>query len=139
MSKATSYIRWFEKIGIGDVSLVGGKNASLGELYRELAPQGVNVPNGFAITAEAYWQLLGRGRLDGRIKEILAGLDTRDAANLQQRGSAIRRELMCAALADDLQEEILVAYHELCEDAAETLPRRLTDASSTQQVANSAT
>ena len=53
-----SYIRWFEEIGIGDVSLVGGKNASLGELYRELASKGIKVPNGFAITAQAYWDLL---------------------------------------------------------------------------------
>jgi pyruvate,water dikinase len=119
MSNAKSYIRWFEEIGIGDVSLVGGKNASLGELYRELAPQGVSVPDGFAITAEAYWELLRRGQLDRRIKEILAGLDTRDTANLQQRGSAIRRDLVSAALPGDLQKEIVAAYHELCEDTAE--------------------
>ena len=52
------YIRWFEQIGIEDVPLVGGKNASLGEMIRELAPQGIKVPNGFAITAEAYWYFL---------------------------------------------------------------------------------
>ena len=52
------YIRWFEQIGIDDVPLVGGKNASLGEMIRELAPQGIKVPNGFATTAEAYWYVL---------------------------------------------------------------------------------
>jgi pyruvate,water dikinase len=119
MSSPKRFIRWFEEIGIGDVSLVGGKNASLGELYRELAPRGINIPNGFAITAEAYWELLRRDKLDRRIKEILTGLDTRDPANLQQRGSAIRRELVSAALPGDLKDEIIAAYHELREGAAE--------------------
>ena len=114
-----SYIRWFQEIGIEDVPLVGGKNASLGELYQELVPKGIHVPNGFAITADAYWDLLGRTRLDQRIKEILSGLDTQDAANLQQRGNAVRRQLVGAALPDDLQAEIIAAYHQLCEGAAE--------------------
>jgi pyruvate,water dikinase len=113
------YIRWFETIGIDDVPLVGGKNASLGELYRELAPRGIKVPNGFAITADAYWDLLRRTGLDQRIKEILYGLDTRDVENFQQRGSAIRRELVGATLPDDLRAEILTAYHDLCQGVAE--------------------
>jgi pyruvate,water dikinase len=114
-----SYIRWFQEIGIGDVSLVGGKNASLGELYRELAPKGIKVPNGFAITAEAYWDLLRRTGVGQRIKEILSGLDTQDAANLQQKGSAIRRELTAAALPNYLAAEIVAAYHELCAGTGE--------------------
>ena len=116
-----SYIRWFAEIGIGDVSLVGGKNASLGELYRELASKGIKVPNGFAITAQAYWDLLHRTGLAQQIKEILSGLDTQDAANLQQRGRAIRRELAGAALPDDLATEIVGAYHELCAGAGEPI------------------
>jgi pyruvate,water dikinase len=118
-SGAKSYIRWFEEIGIDDVALVGGKNASLGELYRELAPKGINVPNGFAISADAYWGLLRRNELDQRIKEILAGLDTQNSDNLRQRGNAIRRELTSAALPDDLQREILAAYRELGAGASE--------------------
>jgi pyruvate,water dikinase len=116
-----SYIRWFAEIGIGDVSLVGGKNASLGELYRELASKGIKVPNGFAITVQAYWDLLHRIGLAQRIKEILSGLDTQDAATLQQRGRAIRRELAGAALPDDLAAEIVGAYHELCAGAGEPI------------------
>ncbi|HDH16152.1 MAG TPA: hypothetical protein ENG90_06705, partial [Gammaproteobacteria bacterium] len=54
MAEIENYIRWFEKLGIEDIPLVGGKNASLGEMYRELTPQGVKIPNGFAITADAY-------------------------------------------------------------------------------------
>ncbi|MBI4525423.1 MAG: phosphoenolpyruvate synthase [Deltaproteobacteria bacterium] len=113
------YIRWFHEIGIADVPVVGGKNASLGELYRELAPKGIKVPNGFAITVGAYWDLLRGAKLDHRLKQILSGLDTRDAANLRQTGNAIRREVTGAALPADLQREIVAAYHELCEGATE--------------------
>ena len=121
MSSAKHYIRWFEEIGIGDVALVGGKNASLGELYRELAPRGIKVPNGFAVTAEAYWDLLRRDNLGQRIKQILDGLETQDSANLRQRGSAIRREITSASLPDNIQSEILAAYHELCEGSSERM------------------
>jgi pyruvate,water dikinase len=119
MMSSARYIRWFEEIGMDDVPLVGGKNASLGELYRELVPKGIKVPNGFAITADAYWDLLRRDELGQRIKEILAGLETQDSANLRQRGSAIRRELTGAALPEELQREILTAYRELCDGASE--------------------
>ena len=60
MNTPYRYIRWFNDLGMADVPLVGGKNASLGEMYRELAAEGVRVPNGFAITAEAYRHVLGR-------------------------------------------------------------------------------
>ena len=119
MSSAKHYIRWFEEIGIGDVALVGGKNASLGELYRELAPRGIKVPNGFAVTAEAYWDLLQRDNLGQRIKKLLDGLETQDSANLRQRGNAIRGEITNASLPDDIQSEILAAYHELCVGSSE--------------------
>jgi pyruvate, water dikinase len=109
------YIRWFEEIGIKDVSLVGGKNASLGELYRKLAPQGIKVPNGFAITADAYWELLRSANLFKRIKELLSGLDAQDTIELGRRGSAIRHEFTGASLPEELRREILAAYHELSE------------------------
>jgi len=107
------YIRWFSEIGIADVPIVGGKNASLGEMVRELTPQGIKVPNGFAITAEAYWHLLRSAKIEQQIKEILSGLDTRDTANLQQRGSAVRHAIMAAPLPQDLQQSIVSAYRDL--------------------------
>jgi pyruvate, water dikinase len=55
------FIRWFHEIGLADISLVGGKNASLGEMYRELTPKGIRIPNGFAITAEGYWSVVRAG------------------------------------------------------------------------------
>ena len=111
------YIRWFEEIGIEDIPVVGGKNASLGEMVRELAPYGIKVPNGFAITAEAYWYLLRNTDLEQRIKAILSGLDTHDISNLRQRGSAVRHAIAGAALPEDLSHAIVGAYHELSEGA----------------------
>jgi pyruvate,water dikinase len=107
---AARYIRWFAGIGIGDVPQVGGKNASLGEMFRELTPRGVRVPDGFAITADAYRHFLAEAGLDRIIREALQDLDTRDLENLRQRGSRIRHALLAAELPDDLELEILTAY-----------------------------
>ncbi len=106
-------IRWFEEIGITDIQLVGGKNASLGEMYRELASQGVKVPNGFAITAEAYRAFLRETGLDHQITQILRGLDTRDLDNLRQRGRQIRQAMLAANLPSDLGRAIAEAYDRL--------------------------
>mgnify|MGYP001159230858 FL=1 len=106
-------IRWFEDIGIDDIPLVGGKNASLGEMYRELASRGVKVPNGFAITAEAYRSFLRETGLDQRITQILHGLDTRDLDNLRQRGRQIRQAMLAASLQQDLEQAIVEAYDRL--------------------------
>ena len=111
------YIRWFEEVGIDDIPLVGGKNASLGELVRELASQGIKVPNGFAVTAKAYWDFIASAGLEGKFRGILADLDTGDAANLQQRGSALRQAVMSASLPDELKQEIAAAYRALSEAA----------------------
>ena len=112
-----AYIQWFEEIGIDDIPIVGGKNASLGEMIRELVPRGIKVPNGFAITAEAYWYLLRASETEQRIKQILSDLDTRDATNLRQRGSAVRHAIMAASLPQDLQHSIVGAYRELSKGA----------------------
>lgn len=105
-----SSIRWFEEIGIEDIPLVGGKNASLGEMYRELASQGVKVPNGFAITADAYREFLGETKLDRAIEEILHSLNTQDIANLRQRGRQVREAILAATLPAQLQQAISEAY-----------------------------
>jgi pyruvate,water dikinase len=107
------FIRWFAEIGIADIPLVGGKNASLGEMFRELAPQGVKIPDGFAITAEAYRHFLREAKLDQRIRDLLAGLDTRDVENLRSRGSQVRHAILAAELPADLEREIITAYDAL--------------------------
>jgi pyruvate,water dikinase len=110
------YIRWFREIGLADVASVGGKNASLGELYRELTPAGIRVPNGFAITADAYLTFLRTAGLEDAIRSTLADLDTRDLAGLAERGRRIRELILAHPLPDDLCREILTAYAELCRE-----------------------
>ena|ERR1043165_524087 len=87
----SSYIRWFGDLGLGDVPAVGGKNASLGELYREMASAGVRVPNGFAITADGYRYFLQPTGLAMRISDLLRGLDVANLAQLAERGLAVRQ------------------------------------------------
>ena len=107
------FIKWFADIGIEDVPLVGGKNASLGEMVRELASKGVKVPNGFAITAEAFRHFIGEAGIDERIRATLADLDTRDMANLSERGQAVRQVILNASLPSDLQDLICETYRQL--------------------------
>ena len=108
-----SHVRFFAEIGIDDVALVGGKNASLGEMYRNLAPQGVNVPNGFAITADAYRYVLAHADAWGALRETLAGLRADDIDDLRRRGARAREIVYGAGLPDDLRVQILEAYRQL--------------------------
>ena len=107
------FIKWFADITIDDVPLVGGKNASLGEMVRELSTKGVKVPDGFAITAQAYRHFMLEAGLDESIHAMLSGLDTRNMANLSQRGNAVRQAILGATLPKDLQELIIAAYRDL--------------------------
>ena len=84
------YIRWFEEIGIEDVPLVGGKNASLGGMYRDLTTQGVKIPDGFAVTAEAYWHVVNPAGILDELKESMAGLDKTNVTDLSIRGKKAR-------------------------------------------------
>ena len=72
---STDFIRWFDQIGIEDVALVGGKNASLGEMYRSLTPRGIRIPNGFATTAAAYRTFLAESGLGDKIEQIISGMN----------------------------------------------------------------
>ena len=109
-------ILWFEEIGIKDIPRVGGKNASLGEMYRELAAPGIRVPNGFAVTAEAYRDFLHQSELDRRIHDILKDLDTHDLENLRQRGRQVREAILGVSLPADLEKAITEAYDRLSAD-----------------------
>ena len=107
------YIRWFSEIGAADVAHVGGKNASLGEMYRELAGEGVRVPNGFAITAEAYRYMLDQADAWPRLHKALAGLDTTDVDDLARRAHLAREIVYGAPLPAELVAEVGVAYARL--------------------------
>jgi pyruvate,water dikinase len=107
------FIKRFAECGLDDVALVGGKNASLGEMYSKLTALGVKVPNGFAVTAEAYRYFLRHNNIDQTIADILAAVDINNLDSLEKAGSTIRNLIMHATLPDDLEQEILQAYTEL--------------------------
>ncbi|BCG65989.1 MAG: pyruvate, water dikinase [Methyloprofundus sp.] len=109
------YIRFFDTVGIEDVGLVGGKNASLGEMYQNLTHLGVNIPYGFSTTRDAYLLLLAQNKLAQRIDAVLDGLDIEDVAQLQVCGKAVRELLVSEPLPDALKAEITAAYHQLAD------------------------
>ena len=113
MEKQNAFVIWFDELGIEDVPLVGGKNASLGEMYRNLVPKGVPIPNGFAVTAHAYRHLLKASGAMDRIRAIMEGLDTHDMDNLMERGSRIRALIRGLEIPADLQGAIVQAYRKL--------------------------
>ena len=115
MSHHSKYIRWFEEIRIEDVSLVGGKNASLGEMYRELTSQGVMIPNGFAVTAEAYWHVINNANTLDELKTTLKGLDKTNLTDLAKKGKKTRDLILGAGIPEELWDEIKIAYDKLCE------------------------
>jgi pyruvate, water dikinase len=114
----SSFIRWFGELGLADVVSVGGKNASLGELYRQLGSAGVRVPNGFAITADGYRHFMRATGLDGMIATLLTGLQVTDLPKLAERGLAIRHAITAADLPGDLQDAIVSAYEQLGDGSA---------------------
>ncbi len=116
---APRFIRWFRELSIEDIPLVGGKNASLGEMYRELTPRGIRIPNGFAVTADGYRYFLRVGELRDRIHDILGDLDTNDLSNLAERGRRVREAILATPFPDDLQDEIIASYEELCKEYGE--------------------
>lgn len=113
MSASTVYIKWFSEIGVHDIATVGGKNASLGEMYRKLAPLGIPIPNGFALTADAYRRMLNA--VDGwaRLDRILQDLRSNDLKMLAERAKQARDLVYGIAIPEDIRVQILAAYSEL--------------------------
>ena len=107
------FTKWFEELKIEDVPSVGGKNASLGEMIRNLGEKGVNVPSGFAVTAYAYKYMMEKAGVDIKIKEILSDLDTHDVNNLAERGQKIRELIKSTPLPPELEEDIRKRYKEM--------------------------
>jgi pyruvate,water dikinase len=107
------FVKWFEEIGAQDVALVGGKNASLGEMIRNLGKKGVSIPPGFAITAEAYKYVIEKAGISQKIQDTLAGLDTHDMENLAERGEKIRNLIAKSPCPKELEEEIRICYRKM--------------------------
>lgn len=106
---------WFEECEIADVPIVGGKNASLGEMIRYLVPKGIRIPNGFATTADAYRRFLKFNGLDVKLQQLFAGLSVEDLNQLRKVGSEARSLILEASFPEDLDHAIRGAYARLCE------------------------
>ena len=106
-------ILWFEEVTNKDVGLVGGKNASLGEMYQKLTKKKIAIPNGFALTAYAYRQFMKESGLMNKIKDILKDLDTHNIRNLSERGEKVRHAIMAAEFPKHLSDEITIAYEKM--------------------------
>ena len=113
MSQQVNYIRWFNELTIDDIPLVGGKNASLGEMYRELSSQGIQIPNGFAVTAEGYRYLLAQSHAWEALHIALDDLNPEDVTDLARRALKAREIIYAAPFPIDLENQILKAYAQL--------------------------
>jgi len=128
--KTSSYLKWFREIGINDVSIVGGKTASLGEMFRELIPKGIKVPDGFAITVAGYWHFLRETKLDRFIEGHLFDLDASDVKQLQRRGAAVRDAILATNYAGIATSLFLLPFEavrrrKICPRPALPAPRKL--------------
>ncbi|WP_305778130.1 PEP/pyruvate-binding domain-containing protein, partial [Hydrocoleum sp. CS-953] len=115
VDKETAFVLWFEEVGIADIPLVGGKNASLGEMIQQLTPKGVNVPNGFATTAYAYRYFVEKAGLEKKLRELFADLDVEDVRNLRKRGKQARTLILDTPFPEELESAIVAAYHQMCD------------------------
>ncbi|MBL7054458.1 phosphoenolpyruvate synthase [Candidatus Woesearchaeota archaeon] len=114
MKKSKQFILWFKDLTIKDIPLVGGKNASLGEMYQNLTKKGISVPEGFAVTAYAYTYLLNKAKIKDKIKKALIGLNTGDVIDLAKRGKEVREIILKAEFPKELENSIKKAYKDLC-------------------------
>lgn len=116
MTAHSPYVRWFNELRLADVPEVGGKNASLGELYSALAKEGIRVPNGFALTAQAYREALTAAHAWHELRVLLTGFDHRDVTMLAERARKARAVVYRATGNTGLREHIRAAYHALERD-----------------------
>jgi pyruvate, water dikinase len=110
------YIKFFKEISLPDVPQVGGKNASLGEMHQNLAPKGVNLPNGFATTSGSYYHFIDEAGIRHDIERVLHGLDVKNIRDLRKRGAKIRAIILKAELPKDFEAEIRQGYRELSKE-----------------------
>jgi len=114
-SKEQAFVLWFDQVGITDIPLVGGKNASLGEMIQQLVPQGVRVPNGFATTAYAYRYFVRQAGLEVKLRQLFSDLDVEDMSNLRERGRQARALVLNTPFPQELDAAIVLAYGQLCD------------------------
>jgi pyruvate,water dikinase len=111
--KSKKHILWFKDISKRDIALVGGKNGSLGEMFSQLTQKGIQVPDGLALTAKAYWRFLQANNLLPKLKEIFDDFDPKNIESLQKTGKLARELILRNEIPEDLKKEILAAYQKL--------------------------
>lgn len=111
----SNLIKNFSEVTIHDVPLVGGKNASLGEMFSKLTSKGIQVPDGFAVTSAGYWSFLKHNNLESKLHQVLDGLDTERFENLHEVGAKARQLILAAEFPNELETEIISAYQKLLE------------------------
>lgn len=112
-----NHILFFNQIDITEIGKVGGKNASLGEMYNQLNPLGVAIPNGFALTANGYRLFIKKNNLAQPLEELLIQLDKTNYSNLSVIGEKARALILSAVIPDEIRKEIDIAYQSLCEQS----------------------
>jgi pyruvate, water dikinase len=127
-TREKALILTFEAVGIADIPIVGGKNASLGEMLQQLTPKGVCVPTGFATTAFAYRYFIEKAGLEKTLRQLFSDLNVEDVKNLRMRGKQARALILNTPFPEELEAEIAHAYLKLCDrygngtDFCDTLP-----------------
>ncbi|ELS02338.1 phosphoenolpyruvate synthase [Xenococcus sp. PCC 7305] len=114
-TKEEALVLWFDEVGITDIPLVGGKNASLGEMIQKLTPLGVNVPTGFATTAYAYRYFIEQAGLQQKLRQLFSDLDVEDLGNLRQHGQQARALILNTPFPPELELVITRSYLKLCD------------------------
>ena len=111
--KSEKNILWLNEISIEDIPLVGGKNASLAEMYNQLSKKGIKVPDGFAFTTAAYWYFLKENKLEKKLKEIFVKFNSKSIKSLQETGKKARKLVLEGEFPEDLKKEIIKDYQKL--------------------------
>jgi len=111
--KSQKYILWYQDVGYQDIPLVGGKNASLGEMIGQLSKKGVRVPDGFSLTTKAYWHFVKKNRIDEKLEKIFADFEPQSIKSLQKTGQRARSLVLKGKFPPDLKEEVMKAHQRL--------------------------
>lgn len=129
-------IKNFSEIRLKDLPLVGGKNASLGEMFSTLSSKGIRVPDGFAVTSEGYWNFLDHNQIVAQLSSLLLQLDTKTFNNLSDIGSKTRKLLLESSFPKELKDEIIIAYKQLCERSGNTISLAVRSSATAEDLPN---
>ena len=119
VTKSQKFVLWFDEISKKDVLLVGGKNASLGEMFSQLTKKGINIPDGFALTSEAFWYFLKENRIDKELRKIFKAFNPKSLKSLKKTGEASRKVILRGKFSEDFKRKIIENYRILSQKYGE--------------------